>query len=98
MAPQAMIASADVCSSYYLRIDLRSGAQGLPELDQLLCNAGVQLVQKELLAHQDTPDAPTVLLLTAPGPQYKIDELIAAIELQAGVVGAVKLMRVEHLN
>ena len=98
MAPQAMIASADLCSSYYLRIDLRNGAQGLPELDQLLCNAGVQLVQKEMLAHQDTPDAPSVLLLTAPGSHFKIGELITAIEQQVGVVGAVKLMRVEHLN
>jgi hypothetical protein len=51
-----------------------------------------------MLAHQDTPDAPSVLLLTAPGSQFKIGELITAIEQQAGVVGAVKLMRVEHLN
>jgi hypothetical protein len=58
----------------------------------------VELVQKELLAHQDTPDARSVLLLTAPGSQFKISELITAIEQQVGVVGAVKLMRVEHLN
>ena len=59
---------------------------------------GVQLVQKEMLAHQDTPDAQSVLLLTAPGSHFQIGELITAIEQQAGVFGAVKLMRVEHLN
>ena len=46
MARQAMVAFADVCSSYYLRIDLRNGAQGLPELDQLLCNAGCAIGPK----------------------------------------------------
>lgn len=95
---QAVVATAEVVASYYLRVDLCSGVNGLPEITQLLGNAGVQLAQREMLAHHDASDVPSLLLLTIPSPKHRIDQLIAGIEQQAGVVGDVKLMRVEHLN
>jgi homoserine dehydrogenase len=98
IAQQAVVAAAEVVASYYLRVDLCSDARGLPELVQLLRMVGVQLVQQELLEPQDSKGDPSVLLLTATGSQQKIHELIAAIEQQAGVDGAVKLMRIERLN
>ena len=98
MSPQPMVGLGDICFPYYLRIDLCSGNQGLERLEQLLENAGVQLVQRALLANQETSDYSSLLLLTTSGPLHKIDELIAAIEQQAGVLGPVKRMRIERLN
>ena len=98
MASLPMFALADLCFSYYLRIDLCHGTHGLDGLDQLLEVAAVQLVQRELLAYPGTSKYSTLLLLTASGPQHNIDAFVTAIEEQAAVLGPVKRMRIECLD
>ena len=98
MASQPMVPLADLCFSYYLRVDLCRGTQGLDGLDRLLELAGVQLVQRELLENPGTSECATLLLFTASGPQHNIDALVNAIEQQSGVLGPVKRMRIECLD
>ncbi len=98
MASQPMVALADICFSYYLRVDLCRGTHGLDGLAPLLEVADVQLVQSELLENPGTSEYATLLLLTASGPQQNIDALVTSIEQQAGVLGPVKRMRIECLD
>ncbi|WP_431112651.1 homoserine dehydrogenase [Variovorax paradoxus] len=95
MTTLPVVARADVCSSYYLRVPVHA-ASAIEAVASWA--AGHQLPVRQLSLGAQQPGAgPHVLVLTQPVRQAVVDQAVNVLQGHPAVAGAVTVLRVEEL-
>jgi homoserine dehydrogenase len=93
-----VVAIEDVETAYYLRLDVARLSRTLPQILGHLAEAGVRVLQLEVLDHPRDPDLNGVIVLTAPTQERLLRTAIGEMEQLPTVMGFAKTIRMECLD
>jgi homoserine dehydrogenase len=91
-------AISDVVTCHYLRLDLVNSMQSAQDVRDILLQAGVHIVQTDVLCHPTNQELRTMLVLTELAAQRTVYGAISMLEALPALRGRVRTFRVETLD